>query len=163
MKPEGTLVLRRTDVAALLGIEECIAAVEQAFKLHAEGKTAPPGVLGIHSRTGGFHIKAGLLSINKSYFAAKTNANFPENAKRFGLPLIQGVIVLFDAENGYPLALMDSMEITIIRTGAATALAAKYLSEIRFERGDHLRLRQSRSHFTAGNFQGAASRTGVCV
>src|SRR6185369_12436909 len=59
---------------------------------------------------------------------AKTNANFPQNAKRFGLPLIQGVIVLCDAENGYPLALMDSMEITIIRTGAATGVAAKYLA-----------------------------------
>jgi alanine dehydrogenase len=128
MKPEGTLILKRSEVAALLGIEECIAAVEQAFRLHAEGKTLPPGVLGIHARTGGFHIKAGLLDLNRSYFAAKTNANFPENAKRFGLPLIQGVIVVCDAENGYPLAVMDSMEITIIRTGAATAVAAKYLA-----------------------------------
>lgn len=128
MGPEGTLVLTRSDVAALLGIEECIAAVEQAFRSHAEGRTLPPGVLGIHARTGGFHIKAGLLDLNRSYFAAKTNANFPENARRFGLPLIQGVIVLCDAENGYPLAVMDSMEITIIRTGAATAVAAKYLA-----------------------------------
>jgi alanine dehydrogenase len=128
MGPEGTLVLTRSDVAALLGIEECIAAVEQAFRLHAEGSALPPGVLGIHARTGGFHIKAGLLDLNRSYFAAKTNANFPENAKRFGLPLIQGVIVVCDAENGYPLAVMDSMEITIIRTGAATAVAAKYLA-----------------------------------
>lgn len=128
MEREGTLVLKRSDVAAILGIEECIAAVEQAFRLHAEGKTVPPGVLGIHARTGGFHIKAGLLDLNRSYFAAKTNANFPENARRFGLPLIQGVIVVCDAENGYPLAVMDSMEITIIRTGAATAVAAKYLA-----------------------------------
>lgn len=128
MKPEGTLILKRSDVAALLGIEECIAAVEQAFRLHAEGKAMPPGLLGIHGPTGGFHIKAGLLDLNRNYFAAKANANFPENARRFGLPLIQGVIVVFDAENGYPLAVMDSMEITIIRTGAATAIAAKYLA-----------------------------------
>jgi len=128
MKREGTLILKRSDVAALLGVEECIAVVEQALRLHAEGKTLPPGVLGIHARTGGFHIKAGLLDLNRSYFAAKTNANFPENARRFGLPLIQGVIVVCDAENGYPLAVMDSMEITIIRTGAATAVAAKYLA-----------------------------------
>jgi len=128
MKREGTLVLRRSDVAALLGIDDCIATVEQAFRLYAEGKTSPPGVLGIHARTGGFHIKAGLLDLNKCYFAAKTNSNFPENARRFGLPLIQGVIVLCDAENGYPLAVMDSMEITVIRTGAATAVAAKYLA-----------------------------------
>src|SRR4051812_14257320 len=128
MKPEGTLLLKRGDVAALLGIDECITAVERVFRLQGEGKTQPPGVLGIRARDGGFHIKAGLLELDRLYFAAKTNANFPQNVKRFGLPLIQGVIVLCDGENGYPLALMDSIEITIQRTGAATAVAAKYLA-----------------------------------
>jgi alanine dehydrogenase len=128
MKPEGTLLLTRSEVAALFSIEECIAAVEEVFRLQGEGKTAPPGVLGIKSRDGGFHIKAGLLDLSRPYFVAKANANFPENMKRFGLPLIQGIIVLCDGENGYPLALMDSTEITILRTGAATAVAAKYLA-----------------------------------
>jgi ornithine cyclodeaminase/alanine dehydrogenase len=128
MKPLGTLLLKRQDVAALLGIDDCLAAVERVFQLQGEGKTEPPGVLGLHARDGGFHIKAGLLELDRTYFAAKTNANFPHNVKRFGLPLIQGIIVLCDGENGYPLALMDSMEITIQRTGAATAVAAKYLA-----------------------------------
>src|SRR5215210_3170257 len=128
IKPEGTLLLKRAEVAELLGLDECIAAVEHAFRLQAEGKAPPPGTLGLHARDGGFHIKAGLMELNRTYFAAKTNANFPENVKRFGLPMIQGVIVLCDGENGYPLALMDSMEITIQRTGAATAVAAKYLA-----------------------------------
>jgi len=128
MKPEGTLILRRSEIAALLTIEECMTAVEEAFKLYAEGKTTPPGILGIHSQDGGFHIKAGLLNFGRSYFVAKTNANFPQNAKRFGLPLIQGIVVLCDAENGVPLAVMDSMALTIIRTGAATGVAAKYFS-----------------------------------
>ena len=128
MKPDGTVLLKRSETAALLGIDECIAAVEQAFKLYAEGKAAPPGILGIETGDGGFHIKAGVLGLGRSYFAAKVNANFPQNVKRFGLPLVQGVIVLCDGENGYPLAVMDSMEITILRTGAATAVAAKYLA-----------------------------------
>jgi len=128
LKPEGTLLLKRSEIAALLGIEDCRAAVEQAFRLHAEGQTTPPGVLGIHARDGGFHIKAGLLQLGRSYFAAKANANFSQNMERFGLPLIQGTIVLCDGENGYPLAVMDSMEITILRTGAATGVAAKYLA-----------------------------------
>jgi ornithine cyclodeaminase/alanine dehydrogenase-like protein (mu-crystallin family) len=85
-------------------------------------------VLGVHAREGGFHIKAGWLELSRPYFAAKTNANFPQNVKRYGLPLIQGLIILCDAENGYPLALLDSTEITIQRTGAATAVAAKYLA-----------------------------------
>lgn len=128
MKPEGTLLLKRHEVAELLTLEECIAAVEQVFKLQGEGKTVAPGVLGIHGRDGGFHIKAGLLDLSKPYFVAKTNANFPQNMKRFALPLIQGIIVLCDGENGYPLAVMDSTEITTLRTGAATAVAAKYLA-----------------------------------
>jgi alanine dehydrogenase len=128
MKPEGTLLLTRQDVAALLTIEESIAAVEHAFKLYGEGGTLPPGILGVHARDGGFHIKAGILELDRSYFAAKVNANFPENVKRFGLPMIQGVIALCDGESGYPLAVMDSIEITIQRTGAATAVAAKHLA-----------------------------------
>jgi alanine dehydrogenase len=128
MKSEGTLLLTGRDVAALLTIEECMAAVEHAFKLYGEGKTQPPGILGVHAQDGGFHIKAGLLELNRSYFAAKVNANFPENAKRFGLPMIQGIVVLCDGQNGYPFALMDSIEITIQRTGAATGVAAKYLA-----------------------------------
>ena len=128
MKPEGTLLLTRQNVSALLSIDEFIVAVEGAFKLYGEGKTLPPGILGIHAPHGGFHIKAGILELDRSYFAAKVNANFPKNVTRFGLPLIQGVIILCDAENGYPLALMDSMEITVKRTGAATAVAARYLA-----------------------------------
>src|SRR6267142_4212976 len=128
MKPDGTLLLTGRDVAALLSIEECMVAVEHAFKLYGEGKTQPPGILGVHARDGGFHIKAGLLELNRSYFAAKVNANFTENAQRYGLPTIQGVVVLSDGENGYPLAVMDSIEITIQRTGAATGVAAKHLA-----------------------------------
>jgi alanine dehydrogenase len=128
MNPDGTLLLTGRDVSALLTIEECMTAVEYAFKLHGEHKTQPPGILGIHADNGGFHIKAGLLDLNRSYFAAKINANFPGNPKRNGLPTIQGVVLLYDGENGYPLAVMDSIEITTQRTGAATGVAAKYLA-----------------------------------
>ncbi len=58
MTPAGTLLLTRQEIAALLDLDECIAVVEQAFQLHVEGKTLPPGVLGIPSQGGGFHIKA---------------------------------------------------------------------------------------------------------
>jgi ornithine cyclodeaminase/alanine dehydrogenase-like protein (mu-crystallin family) len=81
------LLLKRSEIASLLGVEECISAVEQAFKLYAEGKITPPGILAVHARDGGFHIKAGLLELGRSYFAAKVNANFPQNTKIFGLPL----------------------------------------------------------------------------
>ena len=96
-----TLLLTRSDVADLLPMDACIEAVEHAFRLH---------------------------DLGRRYFAAKTNANFPDNPARFDLPTIQGVVLLADADNGSPLALMDSGEITALRTGAATAVAARYLA-----------------------------------
>jgi alanine dehydrogenase len=128
MSPEKVLFLSFRDVRALLAIDECTAAVEHAFRLHGEGKTIPPAVVGLHVSSGGFHIKAGVLSLSKNYFVAKVNANFPDNLARFGLPTIQGIIILCDADNGMPLALVDSRDITALRTAAATAVAAKYLA-----------------------------------
>ncbi|MGH9557466.1 MAG: ornithine cyclodeaminase family protein [Terriglobales bacterium] len=123
-----TLLLTRSDVARLLTLDDAIIAVEQAFRLHGERKAPPPGVLGVHAEGGGFHIKAGLLHLDRSYFAAKLNANFFANAEKLGIPNIQGVVLLSDGANGTPLAVMDSIEITIQRTGAATAVAAKHLT-----------------------------------
>jgi alanine dehydrogenase len=129
VKRSGTIVLPRRDVVELLPMDECIEAVERAFRLHAEGCAIAPGVLGTHVDRGGFHVKtAGLPGRDRSYFAAKVNANFPDNRERFGIPTIQGVIALFDVEDGYPLALLDSAEITTARTAAATAVAARYLA-----------------------------------
>jgi alanine dehydrogenase len=123
-----TLVLKSSDVRALLGLNECIAAVESAFRLYGEGDVPVPGVLGTHVPGGGFHIKTSLLRGPSHYFAAKVNGNFSANPQRSGLPAIQGVIVLADAGNGRLLAVMDSIEITVLRTGAATAVAARHLA-----------------------------------
>lgn len=128
MEKADTLLLTRRDVANLLTINECMDAVENAFGLYANGKMMSPKVSGIHVNNGGFHIKAGVLASDKIYFAAKTNANFPNNSIQHGLPTIQGVIVVCDGRNGRLLVLMDSIEITILRTGAATGIAAKYLA-----------------------------------
>ena len=121
-------VLSRRDVLDLLTLPDCITAVEHAFRLHAEGRTLGPGVLGVPAVDGGFHIKAAGLLGERGYFAAKTNANFPGNPLRFGLPTIQGTIVLADAGNGVPLAIIESGSVTALRTGAATAVAAKFLA-----------------------------------
>lgn len=128
MQSTETLLLTRQEVAELLTMEECITAVEHAFKLYATGKAPAPGTLGIHSKEGVFHTKAGILNLQKNYFVSKTNANFPNNFDRNRLPTIQGLIIVCDADNGRFLALMDGIEITILRTGAATAVAAKYLA-----------------------------------
>jgi len=120
-----TLLLTRSDVARVLALPECIAAVEQGFRLEGEHAIPPSAILGVHAPNGGLHVKAGLVG---SFIVAKANANVPDNPKRHGLPTIQGVVLVVDADRGAPLAIMDSIEITIQRTGAATAVAAKYLA-----------------------------------
>jgi alanine dehydrogenase len=125
--PGTTLLLSRQDVAALVSQDDCISVVEQAFRLYGEGQTAEPAVLGVHVAGGGFHVKAAALDLSSHYFAAKLNANFPGNRAQ-GLPTIQGVITLFNAVTGELLALMDSIEITVLRTAGATATAARYLA-----------------------------------
>jgi alanine dehydrogenase len=124
----STLILTRTDVASLLDLRDCIEAVEDAFRQHALGTTTAPAVLGVHTHEGGFHIKAAGMHQPLPLFATKVNGNFTNNPERHGLPTIQGVIVLADLTNGRPLAVVDSIEITIQRTAAATAVAAKYLA-----------------------------------
>lgn len=128
MKSDEILLLTSGEIKSLLTLDECIGAVEHAFRAQGEGGALPPAVLSMHTDGGGFHVKAGFLDFGRSYFAAKVNGNFPENGSRLGLPTIQGVIILCDARNGTPLAVMDSRDITSLRTAAATAVAAKYLA-----------------------------------
>ena len=123
-----TMLLSRSDVEALLTPEVCIAAIEDAFRQLAGGKVPAPGILGLHAGEGSFHVKAGFLTLDRPYFAAKLNANFPQNGPKHGLPTIQGAVILCDAANGVPLAIMDSISITALRTAAATALAARHLA-----------------------------------
>ena len=123
------LFLDRDEVVALLPMSACMDAVERAFIAHATGDLpARPGVLGTHVANGGFHVKTAAIGSAPGYYAAKINANFPDNAIRNGLPTIQGLIALFDAESGRVLAVMDSIEITILRTAAASAIAARHLA-----------------------------------
>lgn len=120
-----THILTRSQVKELLDYDTCISAVEEAFQ---STRILPAGALGTHAERGGFHVKAAGLEWGNFYYAAKVNANFPGNPLDYGLPTIQGALALFDAHNGRLLALMDSIEITSIRTAAATAVAAKYLA-----------------------------------
>ncbi len=119
-----TLLLTGDDYLSLVTMDDCIAAVEQAFREHGEG-SVHAGILSEHLERGAVHIKTATFG---RYFAAKVNANFPGNPAANGLPSIQGVIVLVDATNGFPVTIIDSMAVTMQRTAAATAVAAKYLA-----------------------------------
>ena len=123
-----TLLLSANDVLSLLKMSDCINAVETGFRYLGEGKLPSSEILSLHSPLGGLHVKAALWRNGSQYFVAKANANFPGNPKTHGLPTIQGVIILCDANTGELLALMDSIEITALRTAAATAVAARKLA-----------------------------------
>jgi ornithine cyclodeaminase/alanine dehydrogenase-like protein (mu-crystallin family) len=124
----ATLIVTRSQVARLLTLDACIEAIERALRAHARGRSLPSQLLGFHTPAGGgFHLKAAGMLGRPAYFAAKLNANFGSNPRR-GLPRIQGVVALFDARDGRPLALLDSIELTALRTAAMTAVAARRLA-----------------------------------
>ncbi len=128
MIADGTLLFSRGEVERLLSIEACIDAVENIFRLQGQGKVPASGILAVKAAQGGLHVKAGLLPGAKNYIVAKLNTNFPGNREASDLPTIQGLVVLYDGDNGRPLAVLDSIDITIKRTTAASAVAAKYLA-----------------------------------
>lgn len=117
-------LLTRKDVASVLTLQDCIAAVEQVFRDWDAGRLPKSESLGVRADGGTFHVKAARAGA----FAAKINANFPGNPARNGLPTIQGLIVVMDLECGAPVAILDSTLITTLRTAAATAVAARHLA-----------------------------------
>jgi alanine dehydrogenase len=126
------LVLSRTDVARLMDFPAYIEAVEAGFRDAAMGRALAPPAAAFHVPDGSYHAKAAaLLTGDPPVMAIKLNGNYPGNPGANGLPTVQGVIYLADAGNGRPLALMESIEITINRTGAATSVAARYLARPR--------------------------------
>ncbi len=128
MTPAGLLILSRTDIARLMDYGDYVDAVEAAFRAAVEGRAVAPPASALHVPAGSFHAKGAALLGDEPKVAIKINGNFPGNPATNGLPTVQGVIYLADGANGRPLAVMDSIEVTINRTGAATTLAARHLA-----------------------------------
>lgn len=127
-EPPNALILTRKDIRRMMTPADYLGAVELAFRAAATGKASSPMPLHLQLSEGAFHAKGASLSLDRDYVAVKVNANFPGNPVVRGLPTIQGAILLFDGSNGSLLALLDSIEVTIQRTAAASALAAKLLA-----------------------------------
>lgn len=122
------LYLSRSDVATVgLTMREIIDALENMFREKGEGRVEMPPKIGIHPAPDSFiHAMPASIPAQKAA-GIKWVAGFPENSKR-GLPYISGLLILNDFETGIPIALMDATWITAQRTGAVTALSAKYLA-----------------------------------
>jgi ornithine cyclodeaminase/alanine dehydrogenase-like protein (mu-crystallin family) len=122
------LYLSRADVAAVaLDVRTIIDLLERAFREKGEGRVEMPPKPGIHTRPDAF-LHAMAASIPAMQAAGlKWVGGYPENPAR-GLPYVSGLLILNDVETGFPLAVMDCTWITGYRTGAATALAARFLA-----------------------------------
>ena len=118
------LVLSRHDVAACLDEARLIDAVADAFVALSDGRTSVPPRVGAASNSG---LLAAMPAFASGLLETKLVSVFPGNAET-NTPTHQAVIVLFDPDDGTPVALMDGTHITAVRTAAATAVAVRELA-----------------------------------
>ncbi|MBI4574219.1 MAG: ornithine cyclodeaminase family protein [candidate division NC10 bacterium] len=122
------LYLSRAEVERVaLPMAEIIAAVEAVFREKGEGRVEMPPKIGIHPAADDFLHAMPAYVASPRAAGIKWVGNFLKNPAR-NLPTISGMIVLNDPETGIPVAAMDCTWITAKRTGAASAVAAKYLA-----------------------------------
>jgi ornithine cyclodeaminase len=103
--------------------------MERAFAAYSTGQAELPSVihLDVPENRGGIHVKAGHLR-GGPYYAVKIVSGFLNNPQ-LGLAANDGMVVVFDAKTGAPAAfLLDNGFVTDLRTGAAGAVAAKFLA-----------------------------------
>ena len=120
----STLLLDKQAVNSLLNMKEVLTTVEQAFRTWGEGKGNMPSKAYLTVDNGDFRAMPASLP---GHAGMKWVNAHPGN-RSHNLPSVMAVLVYNDPETGYPLAIMDSTNITAYRTGAAAAIASKYLA-----------------------------------
>src|SRR5262245_16452988 len=120
------VLLSGHDLRELLSPRLAVEALRETYTALADNRADQGRSVGFVIEGGSIHVKSGLLPGSHLAFASKVNVNLPDNLKLRGLPTIQGVVVVSDAKEGRPLAIMESITLTGIRTAATAALAAEY-------------------------------------
>ncbi|HEV7415883.1 ornithine cyclodeaminase family protein [Tianweitania sediminis] len=124
-----TFLNRSTVEQAALSDDEILAAVEAGLKAQGEGETVIEPRMHLvpeDSAKGHFNVLRGYVK-PLGYAGVKIVGDFVDNYKR-GLPSELAVLNLFDPETGVLRAMLDATSITDMRTGAMTALGARYLA-----------------------------------
>ena len=126
---DATIVLGARDVTRHLPIRDCIDAIAATLRAHEAGRSRGPASSGFALPGGSLHAKlAAIEQDGRVFVAVKANVNLPGNPIRKGRPTIQGALILLDGDDGKPLAIMDSIALTRLRTAAVAALAAEHLA-----------------------------------
>ena len=122
------LYLSRGDVeSTAVSMADIIDALERMFSDKGRGRAEMPPKPGIHPGADAFiHAMPGFLP-DLGVAGLKWVSGFPQNRRR-GLPYVSGLVILNDPTTGLPTSVMDATWITAMRTGAATAVAAKHLA-----------------------------------
>jgi alanine dehydrogenase len=119
-----TLLLDRSAIKTLIKMSDVINVVEDAFRMYGEGKGNMPAKTYLSVEHGDFRAMPAALP---GCAGVKWVNVHPHNPS-LGLPSIMSILIYNDPETGYPLAIMDATEITAYRTGAAAAIASKYMA-----------------------------------
>jgi len=102
-----------------------VQVVRDAFVAYARGEwTMPPKVYVPAYPAGDFRA---MPALGGGYALLKWVTSFPGNPAH-GLPTVTGLVLLSDASNGMPVAVLDAGAVTALRTGAAAVLAAEALA-----------------------------------
>jgi len=125
----GVLLLSRKDVDELVSIEEVIEVVEMAFGAKGQNRTQmpPKTYIFLEKYEGDIRVMPASLEDPEAAGVKVVNVH-PRNPGRYRLPTVMATILLLDPATGSPLAIMDGTLITKMRTGAAAAVATKYLA-----------------------------------
>jgi alanine dehydrogenase len=126
--PMEVLIVTQEEVPRLLPMEECMGAVAAALEALAAGKAILPlrSILWLPERVGGFGLMPAALLPDR-VVGVKAITFFPGN-EGTELDTHQGAVLLFEAERGRLLAVMDATSITAIRTAAASGVATRLLA-----------------------------------
>lgn len=123
-----TLIITKREIEKVLTPALANKTVEKAFKAYGLGQADMPAKSYLYFENGDLRsMPAYIHGQGFDIAGIKSVTVHPENA-RYGLPTVMAVIILTDPKTGFPLAIMDGTYLTGIRTGAAGAVAAKYLS-----------------------------------
>jgi alanine dehydrogenase len=118
------ILIKKDEIESLITIKEVVGVVEDAFAAYARNEAEMPPKSYVTLPKGDFRAMPACIS---GVCGVKWVNCHPKNFE-YGLPTVMALLILNNPENGLPIAIMDGMSITALRTGAAGAIAAKYMA-----------------------------------